>query len=183
MPVTRCQVRFRNSTSVLRLPLPRRDFSIPSDRSAQPDSKRRGLPWQVARSSFAPRRARIITYRFARRIIVPDPLLTAKLAVLRTSWNLSHHAPGTRCGQVETERNRLFSSKQIGFIISGLSRSHGGPIVDKSAVAKSVCTFLMVRGKVTCITISSMMLGDAVNLFYPAQRSNSCIRAKKIVRD
>jgi len=23
---------------------PRRDFSIPSDRSAQPDSKRRGLP-------------------------------------------------------------------------------------------------------------------------------------------
>ena len=80
---------------------PRQDFSIPSDRSAQPDSKRRGLPLRVARSSFAPRRARIITYRFARRIIVPDPLLPARLAVLRTSWNHSHHAPRPRYSQVK----------------------------------------------------------------------------------
>ena len=38
---------------------PLRDFSIPRDRNAQPDSNRRSLPLRVARSSFAPRLAKI----------------------------------------------------------------------------------------------------------------------------
>jgi len=68
---------------------PRRDFSIPSARSAQPDPNREGLPLRVARSSFAPRRARIITYHFARRIIVPEPPATAP----------SRHSPSTGSSQ------------------------------------------------------------------------------------
>ena len=55
---TRCQVRSRNSLPVFRPPLPSRTSRSLRDRSAQPDSKRRSLPLRVARSSFAPRRAR-----------------------------------------------------------------------------------------------------------------------------
>ena len=51
-----------NSSACTQTSAPRQDLSIPSDRSAQPDSKRRGLPLRVARFSFAPRLARIITY-------------------------------------------------------------------------------------------------------------------------
>jgi hypothetical protein len=41
----------------------------------------------------SPRRGNNFTHHSALRIIGPDPLLPARLAVLRTSWNHSHHAP------------------------------------------------------------------------------------------
>src|SRR5579863_9361611 len=40
-----------------------------------------------------PAALKIISYHHALRIKVPDPLLPARLTVLRTSWNQSHHAP------------------------------------------------------------------------------------------
>jgi len=50
-PVSKLPVCFQT-------PAPRQDFSIPPDRSTKSDSKTKGLPLQVARSSLAPRRAR-----------------------------------------------------------------------------------------------------------------------------
>jgi hypothetical protein len=41
----------------------------------------------------SPRRGNNFSHHSAPRIIGPDPLLPARLAVLRTSWNHSHHAP------------------------------------------------------------------------------------------
>src|SRR4029077_8548638 len=41
----------------------------------------------------SPQRGNNFIHHSALRIIVPDPLLPARLAVLRTSWNHSHHVP------------------------------------------------------------------------------------------
>ena len=41
----------------------------------------------------SPQRGNNFIHHSALRIIVPDPLLPARLAVLRTSWNHSHNAP------------------------------------------------------------------------------------------
>lgn len=55
---TRCQVWFWNSTPVDRTFAPLQDLTILRDQSARSDSRRRSLPLQVARSSFAPRDAK-----------------------------------------------------------------------------------------------------------------------------
>src|SRR5581483_6812498 len=89
---------------------PLQDLSILRDQSAQPSSRRRSLPLRVARSSFAPRNAEIISYLAAPRIIVPDPLLPARLAVLRTSWNHSHHEPNRLLRQGKSRAQRHVSA-------------------------------------------------------------------------
>ena len=63
----------------LRTPAPLRDLSIPRAQSAKSGSRRRRLPWQVARSSFAPRFAKYFVSprngsMFRIRYFLPDSL-------------------------------------------------------------------------------------------------------------
>lgn len=120
---------------------PLRDFSIPQARSARPDFKQRSLPLRVARSSFAPRRARNNHSSPARRIIVPDPLLPARLAVLRTSWNHVHDASSLLWGQAKNGAVMQLSSENISLFINNLGTCDSGLLVDKTAVAQTVLTF------------------------------------------
>ena len=97
--LTRCLVQSSELPGCHQASTPLWDLSIPRDRSAQLNSSRRSLPSRVARSSFAPRYAVIISYSSTHRINVPDPLLPARLAVLRTSWNHDNDAPNPFRGQ------------------------------------------------------------------------------------
>jgi hypothetical protein len=74
----------------------------------------------------------------ARRIIVPDPLLPARLAFLRTSWNHLYDAPDHDYSQVKIAQIAFFPSGNISFVINILRRRSGDFFVDKTALAKPV---------------------------------------------
>jgi hypothetical protein len=124
---------------------PLRDLSIPPDRSAQPDFNQRGLPLRVARFSFAPRCARNNHLSPAQRINVPDSLLPARLAVLRTSWNHPHDA--TSCFQGQAKKGVLshFPSGNIHCRINYIHGKTGECLVDKTRNRNLVFTKLALR--------------------------------------
>jgi hypothetical protein len=124
---------------------PLRDLSIPPDRSAQPDFNQRGLPLRVARFSFAPRYARNNHLSPAQRINVPDSLLPARLAVLRTSWNHPHDA--TSCFQGQAKKGVLshFPSGNIHCRINYIQGKTGECLVDKTRNRNLVFTKLALR--------------------------------------
>jgi hypothetical protein len=73
--------------------------------------------------------AETITRLDALRITAPDPLLPARLAVLRTSWNRVHHAPNQRA---PSRLKRRLSSGNIFREIWKLGPSCRGRTVDKT---------------------------------------------------
>ena len=64
-PETRCRSQTSGLPACLRAATPLQDISILRDQSAQPDSIQECLPWRVARSSFAPRLAKMFNDRRA----------------------------------------------------------------------------------------------------------------------
>jgi len=101
------------------IPCLRPDFRLPFGTSR---SLRFNAPawFQTAKLAFAscpiflhsPLRRKIFSYRPAHRI-VQDPLPPARLAVLRTSWNRTHHAPGCSPGQGKIRASDELSSENI----------------------------------------------------------------------
>ena len=90
-PVARPNLRTHGSSSNLGSPSGSLD---PSGSKPQPDLPTvkltlAGCPIFLR----SPQRGNRFIHHSALRIIVPDPLLPARLAVLRTSWNHHHHAP------------------------------------------------------------------------------------------
>ena len=124
-----------------RILAPLRDISDPRDQTLEPNSRRRNLPLRVARSSFAPRCARNnLLSLFAPRIIVPDPLLPARLAVLRTSWNHTHDAPSRTLGQQKNKPVTMLSTSYISNGMKQLQSMNSELHVDKTRPRGSVFT-------------------------------------------
>ena len=97
--VARCQVRNQNSLSVLKLSLPSGTSRSLGLVALDLIPTREAYPCELPDLPSLPVTLEIITYSPAPRIIVLDPLLPARLAVLRTSWNQGYDAPIRVSGQ------------------------------------------------------------------------------------
>jgi hypothetical protein len=92
--VARCQVQRRNSPSVFGSLLLFGTSQSLWITASNPIPDAEACPCESPDLPSLPVTLQIIAYPFAPRIIVPDPLLPARLAVLRTSRNHLHDAPG-----------------------------------------------------------------------------------------
>ena len=110
----------------------------PSGSMPQPGFKQRSLPLRAARFPFAPRYAESILVSPAHRIVVPDSLHPARLAVLRTSWNRPHSAPECFPGQGKMTIRQTLSSEKIKCRINRLGYDCVAKSVDKTCTGKVV---------------------------------------------
>ena len=91
-PVAQSDLKTHNSSSSAGSPPGSLDPS-----GSKPSTRLRTMKLTLAGCPIflhSPQRSNNFIHHSALRIIVPDPLLPARLAVLRTSWNHIHHAPG-----------------------------------------------------------------------------------------
>jgi len=90
---TRCLAQSKDSWFVCELFGSPPGSLDPSGSKPQPYREPRSLPCRLPDLPSLPAALQKFWWSLALRIIVPDPLLPARLTVLRTSWNHSHHAP------------------------------------------------------------------------------------------
>jgi len=118
---TRCQVRPRNFAAAAGFPLPSRTSRSFGILAPDPAPATKACLCGLPDLPSLPTAPEIISYSKAPRIIVPDPLLPARLAVLRTSWNHPHHVPTRPPGQYENPVSNRIPSK---IILRGLRQLH-----------------------------------------------------------
>jgi len=98
---TRCPAQSQDLPFVSELSLPFRIFQSFRIKALSPIPNSGACLCELPDLPSLPVALKIITYHHALRINVPDPLLPARLTVLRTSWNHSHHAPKHKFSQLK----------------------------------------------------------------------------------
>jgi hypothetical protein len=90
---TRCPTQLQDSPFVFEPPLPSRISRSFGIKVLNPIPNSEACLCESPDLPSLPVALKIISYHHALRINVPDPLLPARLTVLRTSWNQSYNAP------------------------------------------------------------------------------------------